>query len=57
MKSYFSYPLSLRAVTQLNILEEGLINHPVDGFTESGRKGNEFRNLLRKIEEAEVHLV
>ncbi|XP_074565465.1 protein unc-13 homolog [Curcuma longa] len=39
---------------QLNILEEGLINHPVVGFTESGRKGNEFRNLLRKIEEAEL---
>ncbi|WOL02939.1 hypothetical protein Cni_G11658 [Canna indica] len=38
---------------QLNMLEEGLINHPVVGFGESGRKGNEFRNLLRKIEEAE----
>ncbi|XP_042446950.1 protein unc-13 homolog [Zingiber officinale] len=39
---------------QLNILEEGLINHPVVGYRDSGHKGNEFRNLLRKIEEAEL---
>lgn len=38
---------------QLNILEEGLINYPVVGFGESGRKSNELRNLLAKIEEAE----
>lgn len=38
---------------QLNMLEEGLINHPVVGFGESGRKANEFRNLLKKIEESE----
>lgn len=36
------------------MLEEGLINHPVVGFGESGRKANEFRNLLKKIEESEV---
>jgi len=39
---------------QLNILEEGLINYPVVGFGESGRKSNELRILLAKIEEAEV---
>ncbi|KAL6655235.1 hypothetical protein ACP70R_006061 [Stipagrostis hirtigluma subsp. patula] len=38
---------------QLNILEEGLINHPVVGFGELGRKVNELRNLFRKIEESE----
>ncbi|XP_010097920.2 uncharacterized protein LOC21392690 [Morus notabilis] len=38
---------------QLNILEEGLINHPVVGFGESGRKANELRILLAKIEESE----
>jgi hypothetical protein len=36
------------------MLEEGLINHPVVGFGELGRKVNELRNLLRKIEESEV---
>ncbi|KAI0531427.1 hypothetical protein KFK09_000982 [Dendrobium nobile] len=38
---------------QLNMLEEGLINHPVVGFGELGRKVNELRILLRKIEESE----
>ncbi|KAF3942718.1 hypothetical protein CMV_030653, partial [Castanea mollissima] len=38
---------------QLNILEEGLINYPVVGFGESGRKSSELRILLAKIEEAE----
>ncbi|XP_050946912.1 protein unc-13 homolog isoform X2 [Cucumis melo] len=38
---------------QLNILEEGLINHPVVGFGESGRKASELRILLSKIEESE----
>ncbi|XP_048495642.1 protein unc-13 homolog isoform X2 [Beta vulgaris subsp. vulgaris] len=38
---------------QLNMLEEGLINHPVVGFGESGRKANEMRILLAKIEESE----
>ncbi|KMS97386.1 hypothetical protein BVRB_6g155550 isoform B [Beta vulgaris subsp. vulgaris] len=38
---------------QLNMLEEGLINHPVVGFGESGRKANEIRILLAKIEESE----
>ncbi|XP_062174116.1 protein unc-13 homolog isoform X2 [Alnus glutinosa] len=38
---------------QLNILEEGLINHPVVGFGESGRKASELRILLAKIEESE----
>jgi hypothetical protein len=36
------------------MLEEGLINHPVVGFGELGRKVNELRNLFRKIEESEV---
>ncbi|XP_050232331.1 protein unc-13 homolog [Mercurialis annua] len=38
---------------QLFILEEGLINHPVVGFGESGRKASDLRILLAKIEEAE----
>lgn len=38
---------------QLNILEEGLINHPVVGFGESGRRVNELSILLAKIEESE----
>ncbi|KAL5570574.1 hypothetical protein UlMin_027149 [Ulmus minor] len=38
---------------QLNILEEGLINHPAIGFGESGRKASELRILLAKIEESE----
>ncbi|XP_055817043.1 protein unc-13 homolog [Solanum dulcamara] len=38
---------------QLNMLEEGLINHPAVGFGESGRKANELRVLLAKIEESE----
>ncbi|KAJ0968899.1 hypothetical protein J5N97_021776 [Dioscorea zingiberensis] len=38
---------------QLNMLEEGLINHPASGFTELGRKANEFRILLKKIEDSE----
>lgn len=41
-------------LVQLNILEEGLINYPVVGFGESGRKSSELRILLAKIEEAEV---
>lgn len=39
---------------QLNMLEEGLINHPVVGFGELGHKTIELRNLLRKIEESEA---
>lgn len=39
------------------MLEEGLINHPVVGFGELGRKVNELRNLFRKIEESEVFFV
>lgn len=39
---------------QLNMLEEGLINHPAVGFGESGRKANELRVLLAKIEESET---
>ncbi|KAK6163086.1 hypothetical protein DH2020_002927 [Rehmannia glutinosa] len=37
----------------LNMLEEGLVNHPVVGFGESGRKATDLRVLLAKIEEAE----
>ena len=39
---------------QLKVLEEGLVNHPAVGFNESGRKTNELRILLAKIEESEV---
>lgn len=39
---------------QLKVLEEGLVNHPVVGFGETGRKTNELRILLAKIEESEV---
>ncbi|WCJ39153.1 hypothetical protein M5689_020165 [Euphorbia peplus] len=38
---------------QLFILEEGLINHPVVGFSESGRKASDLRIVLAKIEESE----
>ncbi|XP_010271764.1 PREDICTED: uncharacterized protein LOC104607768 [Nelumbo nucifera] len=38
---------------QLNMLEEGLLNHPAVGFGESGRKASDLRVLLRKIEESE----
>ncbi|KAJ9190542.1 hypothetical protein P3X46_001729 [Hevea brasiliensis] len=38
---------------QLFMLEEGLINHPVVGFGESGRKASDLRILLAKIEESE----
>ncbi|XP_042757958.2 protein unc-13 homolog [Lactuca sativa] len=38
---------------QLNMLEEGLVNHPVVGFGESGRKASEIRILLARIEESE----
>jgi len=41
-------------LVQLKVLEEGLVNHPAVGFGESGRKTNELRILLAKIEEAEV---
>ncbi|XVF24503.1 hypothetical protein REPUB_Repub13aG0133800 [Reevesia pubescens] len=39
---------------QLNMLAEGLVNHPAVGFGESGRKASEFRILLAKIEESEA---
>ncbi|KAK9154415.1 hypothetical protein Sjap_001895 [Stephania japonica] len=38
---------------QLNMLEEGLVNHPAVGFGESGRKASDLRILLTKIEESE----
>lgn len=44
-------------LSQLNILEEGLLNFPAVGFGESGRKASEFRILLAKIEESEVRLM
>ncbi|KAL0380059.1 UNVERIFIED_CONTAM: protein unc-13 [Sesamum angustifolium] len=40
-------------VGKLNMLEEGLVNHPVVGFGESGRKASDLRILLAKIEESE----
>lgn len=49
MVNFFNFLL-----VQLNMLEEGLINHPVVGFGESGRKASELRILLSKIEESEV---
>ncbi|KAG4201510.1 hypothetical protein ERO13_A05G283200v2 [Gossypium hirsutum] len=39
---------------QLNMLAEGLVNHPAVGFGESGRKTSEFRILLAKVEESEA---
>jgi hypothetical protein len=51
MVNFFNFLL-----VQLNMLEEGLINHPVVGFGESGRKASELRILLAKIEESEVCL-
>ncbi|TYI83626.1 hypothetical protein E1A91_D05G306400v1 [Gossypium mustelinum] len=39
---------------QLNMLAEGLFNHPAVGFGESGCKTSEFRILLAKIEESEA---
>ncbi|CAI9264124.1 unnamed protein product [Lactuca saligna] len=38
---------------QLNMLEEGRVNHPVVGFGESGRKASEMRILLARIKESE----
>ncbi|GER28524.1 hypothetical protein STAS_04327 [Striga asiatica] len=38
---------------QLNMLEEGLVDHPVVGFGESGRKASDLKVLLGKIEESE----
>ncbi|CAI9299285.1 unnamed protein product [Lactuca saligna] len=38
---------------QLNMLEEGLVNHPIVGFGESGRKASGMRILLARIEESE----
>lgn len=38
------------------MLEEGLVNHPVVGFGESGRKASEMRVLLARIEESEVSI-
>lgn len=38
---------------QLNMLEEGLVNHPVAGFVEFGSKVKELQILLRKFEESE----
>lgn len=43
--------------SQLNMLEEGLLNFPAVGFGESGRKASEFRILLANIEESEVYLL
>jgi hypothetical protein len=38
---------------QLNMLAEGLINNPVVGFGESGRKATDLKSLLLRIEESE----
>ena len=53
---YMTYKLSnFNLLSQLNILEEGLLNHTAVGFGESGRKASELRVLLAKIEESEVN--
>lgn len=53
---YMTYKLSnFNLLSQLNILEEGLLNHTAVGFGESGRKASELRILLAKIEESEVN--
>ena len=52
--SKFSHCSPNPLFTQLNVLEEGLINHPAVGFGESGRRANDLRILLGKIEESEV---
>lgn len=39
---------------KLNMLEEGLVNHPAVGFGESSRRTSELRIILAKIEESEV---
>ncbi|KAK2989872.1 hypothetical protein RJ640_015204 [Escallonia rubra] len=39
---------------QLNMLEEGLVNHAAVGFSELGRKASELRILLAKLEESET---
>lgn len=42
---------------KLNMLEEGLVNHPAVGFGESSRRASELsqlRIILAKIEESEV---
>jgi hypothetical protein len=36
------------------MLAEGLINNPVVGFGESGRKATDLKSLLLRIEESEV---
>ncbi|KAL4203380.1 hypothetical protein AMTRI_Chr01g103720 [Amborella trichopoda] len=39
---------------QINMLEEGLLNHPAVGYGESGRRASDLRLLLLKLEEAET---
>nr|KAJ0209530.1 hypothetical protein LSAT_V11C400218390 [Lactuca sativa] len=55
--SYYSWACVSKFPTltniDLNMLEEGLVNHPVVGFGESGRKASEMRILLARIEESE----
>lgn len=54
--SYLLFNTIYLLSAQLNMLEEGLVNHPVVGFGESGRKASDLRILLAKIEESEVCL-
>lgn len=51
------YHLLTFLASQLNMLAEGLINHPVVGFGESGRKANDLKSLLQRIEESEVFVL
>nr|KAJ0224595.1 hypothetical protein LSAT_V11C100042470 [Lactuca sativa] len=48
--------VSTFSLLQLNMLEEGLVNHPVVGFGEFGRKASEMRILLARIEESKVKM-
>ncbi|KAK3009515.1 hypothetical protein RJ639_014100 [Escallonia herrerae] len=45
---------TMRIQMELNMLEEGLVNHAAVGFSELGRKASELRILLAKLEESEI---
>ncbi|KAL7583502.1 hypothetical protein Lser_V15G42114 [Lactuca serriola] len=52
-ESAYEILLAAAGASGLNMLEEGLVNHLVVGFGESGRKASEMRILLARIEESE----
>lgn len=57
MLLYSTFQRTSPVSAQLNMLEEGLLNHAAVGFSESGRKASELRKLLAKIEESEVRFL